>query len=99
MTRMVCSTDGCGALAEIDGMCATCFFDAESDEVPEGYLDADEDNDFADPGGLSTLRRATPDNPRILPCPTCGRPNRLTPKDRELGYQCDACATRLERGW
>jgi len=55
--------------------------------------------DFADPGGVSALRAATPDNPRNLPCPTCGRENMLTPKDRDLGYQCDICAEELERGY
>lgn len=54
--------------------------------------------DFADPGGNSALRAATKDNPRNLPCPTCGEPNRLTPADRALGYQCDSCADSLERG-
>ena len=54
--------------------------------------------DFADPGGRSALRAATSDNPRNLPCPTCRTPNRLTPKDRDLGYQCDSCADRCERG-
>ena len=51
----------------------------------------DEDDDritFADPGGHSALRAAAPRNPRNLPCPTCRVPNRLTPKDRALGYQC-----------
>lgn len=52
--------------------------------------------DFADPGGNSALRAASPRNPRNLPCPTCGAPNRLTPKDVRLGYQCDACANRDE---
>ena len=55
--------------------------------------------DFADPGGHSALRRATRSNPRNLPCPTCHEPNRLTPRDRDLGYQCDACADRAERGY
>jgi hypothetical protein len=54
--------------------------------------------EFADPGGRSALRTAGPGNPRNLPCPTCGEPNRLTPRDRELGYQCDACADRDEYG-
>ncbi len=45
------------------------------------------------------LRKATPDNPRDQPCPTCGSENRLTPKDVALGYQCDACADRAEQGW
>jgi hypothetical protein len=60
----------------------------------------DEENriDFADPGGNSALRAATPSNPRNLPCPNCGKPNRLTPADRARGYQCDECADRAERG-
>ena len=53
---------------------------------------------FADPGGNSALRAATKDNPRNLPCPSCGTPNALTPIDRQRGYQCDACADRDERG-
>lgn len=52
------------------------------------------DCDFADPGGNSALRAESPSNPRNLPCPTCGEPNRLTPADKRHGYQCDACATR-----
>ena len=51
---------------------------------------------FADPGGNSALRAASPSNPRNLPCPNCGEPNRLTPADRERGYQCDACADAAE---
>ena len=46
----------------------------------------------------SALRRATKNNPRTLPCPTCKEPNRLTPKDKALGYQCDSCADRDEWG-
>lgn len=53
---------------------------------------------FADPSGRSALRRATRRNPRNLPCPTCGEPNRLTPADRRAGYQCDDCADRDEGG-
>jgi hypothetical protein len=53
---------------------------------------------FADPGGNSSLRRATKGNPRNLPCPTCKQPNRLTPADKRAGYQCDSCADRAERG-
>ena len=53
---------------------------------------------FADPGGNSALRAASASNPRNLPCPTCGEPNRLTPADKRKGYQCDACADALERG-
>ena len=47
----------------------------------------------------SALRAATKDNPRNLPCPNCGEPNRLTPIDRMRGYQCDSCADAAERGW
>ncbi len=53
---------------------------------------------FADPGGRSALRAATHGNPRNLPCPTCGKPDRLTPRDRAQGYQCDECADRDEGG-
>jgi hypothetical protein len=53
---------------------------------------------FADPGGNSALRAATRDNPRNLPCPTCGCPNRLTPIDVARGYQCDSCANAVEQG-
>ena len=52
--------------------------------------------DFKDPGGKSALRASSKRNPRNLPCPTCKQPNRLTPKDKALGYQCDACADRDE---
>ena len=55
-------------------------------------------DEFANPGGNSALRRATKRNPRNLPCPTCERPNMLTPRDRDLGYQCDLCADALEGG-
>ena len=52
--------------------------------------------DFAAPG--SALRASSARNPRNLPCPTCGEPNKLTPADRAQGYQCDDCADRSERG-
>lgn len=54
---------------------------------------------FADPGGNSALRAATRSSPRNLPCPTCDEPNRLTRKDRALGYQCDLCADAVEMGF
>ena len=54
---------------------------------------------FADPGGKSALRRATKSNPRNLPCPNCGNPNRLTRIDRARGYQCDECADQAEMGF
>jgi hypothetical protein len=60
------------------------------------YYDDEDRSDFADPGGNSALRRARKGNPRNLPCPTCGAPNRLTPADRLRGYQCNACADRDE---
>ncbi len=60
----------------------------------------DEENriDFADPGGKSALRAATKANPRNLPCPTCGKKNRLTSLDVAHHYQCDECADRAENG-
>lgn len=61
----------------------------------EDYED-DDRSMFADPGGRSALRRAHKGNRRNLPCPTCGEKNRLTPADRERGYQCDSCANRAE---
>lgn len=65
---------------------------------PEEREDEDFDDAFADPGGRSALRAASAANPRNLPCPTCDAPNRLTPRDRELGYQCDTCADQSESG-
>jgi hypothetical protein len=68
----------------------------------QDYYDEYRDDDdlmFADPGGRSALRASTRKNPRNLPCPTCGKPNRLTPADRRLNYQCDQCADGDERGW
>lgn len=58
--------------------------------------DYDDRSMFQSPGGTSALRRATRYNPRNLPCPTCGEPNRLTPADVRQHYQCDACADRAE---
>lgn len=69
------------------------YYDEDYDFVTDG------DDDFADPGGNSALRAETPDNPRDCPCPTCERPNRLTRKDVQLGYQCDSCADRAEQGY
>jgi hypothetical protein len=68
----------------------------------DDYGDDDADFErivFRDPGGKSALRAASKTNPRNLPCPTCGEPNRLTPADRARGYQCDACAEQSERGF
>lgn len=70
------------------------------DDLEPNEDDCDEGgDDFAEPGGESALRAASPSNPRNLPCPTCLEPNRLTPKDVQLGYQCNACAERDERGF
>jgi len=64
----------------------------------DDFGDWEEDPGFADPGGNSALRAASDTNPRNLPCPNCGEPDRLTPADRARGYQCDSCADALERG-
>lgn len=55
----------------------------------------DELANFFEPGGRSALRTGR----RIYPCPTCGKPNRLTKKDVQHGYQCDECADLDERGY
>jgi len=67
------------------------------DDYGEDYEDGDRIQ-FADPGGRSALRAASRSNPRNLPCPTCGEPNRLTPADRANHYQCDQCADQAEGG-
>lgn len=67
------------------------FEDDYDPDDPDGERD-----DFAEPGGRSALRAASRDDPRDLPCPTCERPNRLTRRDRSLGYQCNSCADRAE---
>ena len=56
-------------------------------------------NEFADPYGKSALRAESKSNPRNLPCPTCKEPDRLTLKDRRLGYQCGQCADMQEGGY
>jgi hypothetical protein len=68
------------------------------DDYYDGY-DVRDELEFADPGGNSALRAATRNNPRNLPCPTCGLEDALTPADRARGYQCDACADRAEMGY
>lgn len=83
-----------------------CQYDDDFDMEPgdERPWDGEEDGElidgvgFADPGGRSALRAATPENPRNLPCPTCKRPNMLTPLDVARHYQCDICADQAERG-
>jgi hypothetical protein len=66
------------------------------DYEDEGDFYEDSGIDFADPGGNSALRAASKQNPRNLPCPTCGVANRLTPADVAQHYQCDTCADRAE---
>jgi hypothetical protein len=86
-----------------NGLCEECFNDAEG-EIDAWHGECDDRDEewlidgvgFADEGGGSALRAATRDNPRNLPCPTCGGANRLTPIDRARGYQCDSCADRAE---
>ena len=85
-----------------------CDGDEDYDDHDDNVCDdnvCDEDDDsrylidnvgFADPGGVSALRAATPDNPRDRPCPTCHAPNVLTRIDERRGYQCDRCAERAE---
>lgn len=72
----------------------------ESENDMDGNDDDYMDRDLIDGVGFasegSALRAATRDNPRSLPCPTCGEPNRLTPIDVQRGYQCDGCADRAE---
>jgi hypothetical protein len=58
--------------------------------------DDDDRSMFEKPYSNSALRKATKNNPRIYPCPTCKKPNKLTLKDVRLGYQCDECADREE---
>lgn len=65
------------------------YYEDESDYQIDGV-------GFQDPGGRSALRRATKGNPRNLPCPTCKKPNKLTPADKRAGYQCNECADRAE---
>jgi hypothetical protein len=96
--------EGCGEEFEHLnlGLCPEC---GEAELEAQSDFESDYENDlidgvgFADPGGNSALRAATPDNPRVHPCPTCGAENTLTPIDVSRGYQCDRCADALERGF
>ena len=80
--------------------CPPVFEDEKDFDADWEAEDRDDDGNlmFADPGGRSALRASSDRNPRNLPCPNCGEPDRLTPADRAHGYQCDACADRAE-GW
>jgi len=83
-------------------LCDGCWDDEQADMDREEFYPESEDDymidgvGFADPGGRSALRAATKDNPRNLPCPTCGRENMLTPLDRAHAYCCDICADAAE---
>lgn len=101
---------GCGDIYEMgdrngddDGYyCPDCFDEqCESPDYTDPYWEERgylaDGTRFAFEG--SALRAATKDNPRNLPCPTCGEPNRLTPADRAQGYQCDSCADAAEMGY
>lgn len=69
----------------------------DDEDCDDDYIGDPEDEDnvqFADPGGNSSLRAG----PRTERCPTCKFPNRLTVEDVRLGYQCDTCANAQERG-
>lgn len=84
------------ALVALDEEAEDEFDDDNYDE----YGDCDSDRiHFANPGSNSALRAATADNPRDRPCPTCERPNLLTREDVRLGYCCDSCADKAEKGW
>ena len=74
------------------------FQSGYSASLREDYYDGPDDDrsEFADPHGKSALRAASRSNPRNRPCPTCKRPNMLTPADVAKGYQCDQCADALE---
>lgn len=72
--------------------------DEPDEQSWEDHSDEREDSDFsdfADPGGTSALRAGN----RVYNCPTCNGPNLLSARDVQLGYQCDSCADRAERGY
>ena len=75
------------------------IFEVECDEEPwDDEMYAGNGHYFANAG--SALVAESDDNPRNLPCPTCGAEDVLTPLDRARGYQCDGCANRAEGyGW
>lgn len=103
MSRIKRMYDDAVANGEVEDEGLTDEGDMELALEDAGLIEPDPDDydpriDFADPGGNSALRASSPTNPRIHPCPNCGAPNRLTPKDVALSYQCDSCADSLERG-
>jgi hypothetical protein len=84
-------------------VCEPCVEDAVY--YPDDLYDFDDDLfmidgvGFADPGGRSSLRAETEDNPRNMPCPDCGTDNVLTPLDVAAGYCCNQCADQNEGGF
>ena len=85
--------DECGWLTEennlTDGICSGCDESFRTDDYSSEIA-------FADPGGRSSLRAESEDNPRDQDCPTCGDKAVLTRLDRQLGYQCNSCADLAE---
>ena len=76
------------------------YFDEEYDDKCFGPdYDYGDSIQFANPGSNSALRAATASNPRTHPCPTCHTENVLTQEDVNMGYQCDICADKAERGY
>jgi hypothetical protein len=104
--NLVCGVEGCTCAEYDEDDVSDSEKDIEDTDYTEDDLDAMQEEaeflidgvGFADPGGKSALRAVTPDNPRNLPCPTCGRKNVLTPLDVAAHYQCDRCADRAESG-
>ena len=74
------------------------YYDEEYDSFGPDY-DYGDSIQFANPGSNSALRAATASNPRDCDCPTCGATNVLTREDQLVGYQCDSCADKAERGY
>lgn len=105
LSRGVAIPDAVLQAASTEAYDNTDEYEYESDYIDPEWGDDDpraplaDGTYFADPGGTSALRAATKSNPRNLPCPTCGEPDRLTPADKARGYQCDDCANAAERGW
>jgi hypothetical protein len=93
--------EDCGAelLENEEDLCNNCNGNYDNCDDPDSDSYLIDGVGFADPGGRSSLRAATRDNPRDRPCPTCGRQNVLTRIDEQRGYQCDYCADQAEMGW
>jgi hypothetical protein len=83
--------DGC----ELPTAECECERDYGDEDYPD-YEDSFDSNRFASKG--SALHAADDNDPREHECPTCQRPNKLTLRDVQAGYQCDGCADRAERG-